>query len=157
MHLHFLLACAMTNLPGAAIQPARPNLKALICLPTPLEKLPAKQRIAVEEHLEETTALCRYLNRVWNRLAVKGDDTNLLFASVTAIQQFDSALQNLNPNPTVMEAIARVRAYRVWFTIIQRGMERARAKVDVQQLQKSYLRAWRFIDESYCPLFARSL
>ncbi len=71
MYLHLLLVCVLPSVAGAAVQPARPDLKALIRLPTPLEKLPAERRAEMEARLAETTALCRVPEPHWESACLR--------------------------------------------------------------------------------------
>lgn len=59
---------------------------------------------------QETVALAKYLNRAWV-VATLDDPYNYAVNLLTVIQPFGSALLALNPNPTVGEAVACVRAY----------------------------------------------
>ena len=107
--------------------------------------------------LREPEQLARYLARIRNKFAIDGAEPDLLFSSLVALEQFDSALWALNPDVTVGEALERVRAYRVWLGYIQNGIHRAHdSDRKVEDLERYFARVVRGLDRRYRPLFARA-
>ena len=154
------LLCVLLEVSVATAQPARPNHAAFILTPIPVEKLSESERKDREAYLHEARGLARFLDRLWPYLVNDNGkpDQNLSLTALTAVAQFDSALCALNPEPTVGEALARVRVYQKWLKLIARDMDRARS--NGVSTDKSEMMLYRFrlsIDRNYRPLFSRAV
>ena len=138
--------------------PPRPDLAALI--PPTSDTLLGRIRDTCNPLRREAHLLAGYLNRMWCRVALQEPD----FATetlMTIISQFDCAIMNLNPNPTMSEAAARVRAYQLVMELMRQKIIRTRANPKpftdelASQLRDSLYRMnWR-IEHQYYPVFAR--
>jgi hypothetical protein len=158
----YAVICVLLEVPVAIAHPARPNHAALIHTPTPAERLSASARADRAAYLSEAQALGRFLDRCWAstvyECARPNPDPNLFANALTALEQFDAAVCTLNPDPTVGEALARVRVYRTWLGLIARGMERARANgADLGFADRMLARTLRILKNNYQPLFSRAV
>jgi hypothetical protein len=160
----YLVFCVLVEIPVALAPVARPNHAALIetsVCARPVEQLPENERRDREAGRAEARALARYMDRCWTVLVYESAKPNpnpfICLDAVTVLMQFDTALWTLNQNPTVTEAVARVRVYRAWLFLIGRVLEPARANgLNVSATDQMLPRFLRYLDQNYKPLFARA-
>ncbi len=158
MAIAVLLVCCLSEAMIVAPWPDRPNLGELIREPVPAAPLTADRRAEQAAAIREAKALARYMNRIWSAWAVDRANLNFLLGAMTVLEQFDTALWTLNPNPTIGEALARVRAYRAWLGVVQQGIKRAKENgLKVDQTERYLTRVLRILGSRYGPLFARAV
>jgi hypothetical protein len=126
MAISVLLACVLTAAAPRAPRVPAPDLAGLVRAPVPAATLPADRRFEQTETAREAELLARYLTRIWNVLATRGDASDLLWV-LTVLQQFDCALWALDPNPSEDDVAARVRTYREWLVVVRHSLDRAGA------------------------------
>jgi hypothetical protein len=140
--------------------PPTPDFASLI--PRTCAYLPASDRHGSEQ---EAAALAKYLTRAWSRAKSLDEFTECALNLLTVAQQLDVALMTLNPNPTVTEAVARVRVYYPIIAAVERRLKLAKTGSDEWhltdqqefQFKAQLFRLRRQIDEQYRPLFARAV
>ena len=156
MHVPTLMLYVLCHVPAAAAQPALPDMERLVWSAITLSTLPPNQRVNWEEDVREGLKLARWLNRARDRMALRGETPGECLNFMSVLQQLDFVLNNLNPNPSTEEVVARGHAYREWFCVIYRGQELMRgAGKDMRNTDFHLDRATRSFEEKYGPYFSR--
>jgi hypothetical protein len=161
--LHVLLLAGVLAANGESGLPPAPALVSLI--PQNFTCLSASVRHRREPMLREAETLAKYMGRAWAAAASRGKltDYDSALNLLTVAQQFDEAILNLNPEPTVAEAVARVHAYRAVIVLAQHRLDLIEAGVEKRQFAPGDLcqfsaQLYRFrehLKRCYGPLFAR--
>jgi hypothetical protein len=159
LHTAFLVVAAAN---GGMNLPPRPDFVAMVPRTSGGFSVIACVRDACNPDRREAAALAGYFNRIWDHVAFADEPSDAL-ALLTVAQQLDAALMNLNPNPTLGEAIERVRAYKPILALVQRAVEREEADPkpvapgQLNQLSAQFRRFKKRIKEQYHPVFARAV
>ncbi len=161
MVLHVALLACLVSVKGDTRLPPRPDFAAMI--PQTSTTFLARQRDTFDPAHQEVAALAKYLNRLWDFAANRNESSQYALDLLTVVQQFDSALMVLNPNPTVGEALARVYAYQPVLALLRQHI----AYVDAHpesvnarcrfQFHAQLHRMNRLVERQYGPVFARAL
>jgi hypothetical protein len=162
MLMHSLMLALTIGAPTDNKLPPQPDFTALI--PHLAARLPASERDQHTPALQEARLLARYLNRVWSAASSRDELSKSALDLLTITAQLDSALLELNPNPTVTEAVVRVRAYQAIIAVARHRLKLAETGSDEWKLESvpgrlgldSHLhRFCRQIERNYGPLFKR--
>jgi len=159
MVLYFALFAGLIVANSRADSPPPPDFVAMI--PSASENFFALLRDRSDPVRQEAAALAECLNRAWDSEEVRNDSDTCALYLLTAIQQFDSALMELNPNPTAGAALERVLAYRPVLALVRQQIEKDGTKPErtnvgnFPQLPRQLRAMERRIERQYYPLLAR--
>jgi hypothetical protein len=133
-----------------------PDLEPLVYSASTLSTIPPNKRQDWQEMIREGVVLAKFLDRIHNRWVLSSAAPRICANALMVLQQFDSALDTLNPNPSIEEVVARVRAYREWFCVIHCGIERARVfGEDMGDTDRQFNRAIGSFEQKYGALFSQ--
>lgn len=162
---YVLLLAGVFGAKGETDLPPQPDFGALI--PQTSASLPASERHEWEPVMREAAALAKYMNRCWNSAKSLDELSKYVLDLLTIAAQFDALIVGLNPNPTVAEAVARVRAYHQIIAVVRHRLKLAATGTDEWKLDPpppgrfgldDHLYRFRErIKRQYGPLFARAV
>src|SRR5262245_41093949 len=139
-----------------ATKPITPDFAALV--PTaPPKPLTTVQSLAEwEAQIAEAQSLAGYLQKLWGPLTDGTASAELTSNALLVTSQLDITLNILNPEPTVTEAVKRIRAYREVTNAVLRNIGHAETnKLPPPATKVQVNKTLRLIYQRYQPLFSR--
>jgi len=139
-----------------ATKPIKPDFVALVPTTPPKPLVTVQEQAQWPPAVAEAESLARYLQKAWDQLADGTASAELTSNALLVVAQLDAALNNLNPEPTVTEALERIRAYREVTNAILRNIEHAETnKLPPPATKVQVNKTLRLIYQRYQPLFSR--
>lgn len=119
-----ILFCGCGQSIASHIEPVRPDFAVLV--PPQADDLAVTpEQCCRNADIREAASFAAYFDKMWDRMADRTATKQDYSDCLLALRQFDDTLSRLNPKPTLIESIARVRAYRILVALVRSNVERA--------------------------------
>lgn len=156
MALVLALIGSLTQITSTVIEPPKPDFLALVPLKSKEPPAALQKQADWNARVAEAVALAKYLDKAWPKLLDGTASAELTGNCLLVVEQFDVALHALDTEPTLTDALTRIRAYRALIGAVLRNIERAEAQgLPPPATKKQVAQVLQRIDRHYRSLFSR--